>query len=155
MPKKKPRPRRQFTADFKAEIVEMCLRGDRSVPEVVKDFDLTETVVRLWLAQADESHQPKGLERDERAELAELRRENRRLREDIEILKRATASREGDPVTVDPFIEAEKQAGHNVKRACERMKVSRSAYYARRTCAPGSRAARDAELSARIAEVHE
>ncbi|GGQ43236.1 MULTISPECIES: transposase [Streptomyces] len=91
MPKKKPRPRRQFTADFKAEIVEMCLRGDRSVPEVVKDFDLTETAVRLWLAQADESHQPKDLERDERAELAELRRENRRLREDIEILKRATA----------------------------------------------------------------
>ncbi|MFE2164055.1 transposase [Streptomyces sp. NPDC059447] len=57
MPKKKPRPRWRFTADFKAEIVEMCLRGDRSVPEVVKDFDLPETAVRLWLAQADESHQ--------------------------------------------------------------------------------------------------
>ncbi|MFE5828587.1 hypothetical protein ACFQ7B_43710, partial [Streptomyces erythrochromogenes] len=56
----------------------------------MKDFDLTETAVRLWLAQADESHQHKDLERDERAELAELRRENRRLREDIEILKRAT-----------------------------------------------------------------
>ncbi|MFF8265589.1 transposase [Streptomyces virginiae] len=91
MPKKKPRLRRQFTPDFKAEIVDLCLRGDRSVPEIVKDFDLTETAVRLWLAQADESHQPKDLQKNERAELAELRRENRRLREDIEILKRATA----------------------------------------------------------------
>lgn len=36
MPKKKPRPRRQFTAGFKAEIVEMCLRGDRAVPEAVR-----------------------------------------------------------------------------------------------------------------------
>ncbi|MFG2339857.1 hypothetical protein [Streptomyces yangpuensis] len=40
---------------------------------------------------AHDGHQPKDLERDERAELAELRRENRRLREDIEILKRAWA----------------------------------------------------------------
>ncbi|MEV7618496.1 IS3 family transposase, partial [Streptomyces sp. NPDC089799] len=58
-------------------------------------------------------------------------------------------------MTVDPFIEAEKQAGHNVKRACELMKVSRSAYYARRSPATRSRAARDAELSTRITEVHQ
>ncbi|MER5935555.1 hypothetical protein [Streptomyces sp. NPDC002054] len=41
-------------------------------------------------------------------------------------------------MTVDPFIEAEKQAGHNVKRACELMKVSRSAYYARQSVTPVS-----------------
>lgn len=58
-------------------------------------------------------------------------------------------------MTVDPFIEAEKRAGHNVKRTFELMKVSRSGYYARRSSAPGSRAAHDAELSARITEVHE
>ncbi|MFG2987279.1 IS3 family transposase [Streptomyces sp. NPDC048258] len=57
-------------------------------------------------------------------------------------------------MTVDLFIEAEKQAGHNVKRACELMKVSRSAYYSRRSGAPGTRALRDAELTALINEVH-
>ncbi|WJY41587.1 hypothetical protein QT196_32425 [Streptomyces sp. P9-2B-2] len=36
-------------------------------------------------------------------------------------------------MTVHPFIEAEKQSGHNVKRACELLKVSRTAFYARRT----------------------
>lgn len=43
MGKKKPRPRRSFTPEFKAEIVELCQRGDRSVGQVAKDFDLTET----------------------------------------------------------------------------------------------------------------
>ncbi|SCD32684.1 transposase [Streptomyces sp. BpilaLS-43] len=89
--KKKPRQRRQFTADFKAASVDLCLRGDRSVPDVCEGFDLTKSAVRLWLAQSDDSHQPENLERDERAELAGLRRESRRLREGIEILKRGTA----------------------------------------------------------------
>ncbi|WCD91007.1 hypothetical protein KPP03845_107436 [Streptomyces xanthophaeus] len=57
-------------------------------------------------------------------------------------------------MTVDPFIEAEKQAGHSVKRACELMKVSRSAYYTRRNHRPGPRARRDAELTTLISEVH-
>ena len=39
----KPRRRRSFTPEFKAEIVELCQRGDRSVGQVAKDFDLTET----------------------------------------------------------------------------------------------------------------
>ena len=51
--KKKPRPRRSFTPEFKAEIVELCQRGDRSVGQVAKDFDLTETAVRDWVKQAE------------------------------------------------------------------------------------------------------
>ncbi|WP_157846726.1 transposase [Streptomyces noursei] len=51
--KKKPRPRRSFTPEFKAEIVELCRRGDRSVGQVAKDFDLTETAVRDWVRQAE------------------------------------------------------------------------------------------------------
>ncbi|MEN8651598.1 IS3 family transposase [Streptomyces sp. 21So2-11] len=57
-------------------------------------------------------------------------------------------------MTVHPFIEAEKQAGHSVKRACELMKVSRAAFYARRTGLPGPRAVRDADLTEQIIEVH-
>ncbi|WP_399134110.1 transposase [Streptomyces sp. Li-HN-5-11] len=53
MGKKKPRPRRSFTPELKAEIVELCQRGDRSVGQVAKDFDLTETAVRDWVKQAE------------------------------------------------------------------------------------------------------
>ena len=90
---KKPRRRRSFTPEFKAEIVELCQQGDRSVGQVAKDFDLTETAVREWVKQAerDAGTGDGGLTSDERSELAQLRRENRRLKEDVEILKRATA----------------------------------------------------------------
>ena len=92
MEKKKPRPRRSFTPEFKAEIVELCQRGDRSIGQVARDFDLTETNVRTWVKQAeiDQGERP-GLTTEEREELTRLRRENRSLNEDVEVLKRATA----------------------------------------------------------------
>ena len=49
MERKKPRPRRSFTPEFKAEIVERAERGDRSIGQVARDFDLTETAVRAWV----------------------------------------------------------------------------------------------------------
>jgi transposase len=94
MGRKKPRPRRSFTPEFKAEIVELCQRGDRSAGQVAKDFDLTETAVREWIRQAGRDAGTRvdgGLTTSERQELVQLRRENRRLREDVGILKRATA----------------------------------------------------------------
>ncbi|MET9880519.1 hypothetical protein ABZZ36_38830 [Actinacidiphila glaucinigra] len=57
-------------------------------------------------------------------------------------------------MTVHPFIETEKQAGHSVKRACELPQVSRAAFYARRTAALDPRAVRDAELTEQITKVH-
>jgi transposase len=92
--RKRPRTRRSFTREFKAEIVELCQRGDRSIGQVSRDFDLTETAVREWVRQAERDAGTRGdvgLTSQERQELAVLRRENRRLREDVEILKRATA----------------------------------------------------------------
>jgi transposase len=94
MGSKKPRRRRSFTTEFKAEIVDLCQRGDRSAGQVARDFDLTETAVREWVKQAGRDTgmlSDGGLTSAERKELSELRRENRRLREDVEILKRATA----------------------------------------------------------------
>jgi transposase len=90
---KQRRPRRAFTPEFKAEIVEECRRGDRSVGQIAKDSDLTETAVRDWVRQADidAGVRSDGLTSAEREELTRLRRENGRLAEDVEILKRATA----------------------------------------------------------------
>jgi transposase len=91
MGKKKRRARREFTLEFKAEIVELCQRGDRSIPQVVADFDLVDSAVRRWVAQAeiDTGQRSGGPTTDEKAEVAALRAENRRLREDNAILKRA------------------------------------------------------------------
>jgi transposase len=86
------RTRRSFTPEFKSEIVDRCKAGDRTIPEVARDFDLTESSVRRWIEQAaiDAGERP-GLTSDEREELSRLRRENKRLQADVDLLKRATA----------------------------------------------------------------
>ena len=58
-------------------------------------------------------------------------------------------------MTVYPFIEAEKVAERNVARACELLKVSRSAYYAQRNTTPSARDLEEAELTAAIVRLHE
>ena len=55
---------------------------------------------------------------------------------------------------VDPFIEAEKVAGHNVNKACGLLEVSRAAYYQRRNGPPSARQATDAELLEHITAIH-
>src|SRR6185312_9300897 len=125
---KKPRRRRSFTPEFKAEIVGLCQQGDRSVGQLAKDFDLTETAVREWVKQAERdtgTRSDGGLTSSEQQELARLRRENRQLREDVE----------------------------NVKRACDLLKVSRAAFYAR-LAGPSARARADADLTIQIRAVH-
>jgi transposase-like protein len=88
------RKRRVFTDAFKAEAVRLCRVGDRSIGQVAKDLDLTETALRGWVRRAgiDAAADPTGpLTTTEREELARLRRENRRLQMEKEILKKAAA----------------------------------------------------------------
>jgi transposase len=86
------RPRRSFTKEFKAEVVELVRQPGNTAARVARDLDLTETAVRDWVKQADiDDGDRDGLTSDERAELAQLRKENRVLREERDILKRATA----------------------------------------------------------------
>ena len=86
------RPRRSFTKEFKAEVVELVRQPGNSAASVARDLDLTETAVRAWVKQADiDSGSREGLTSAQLAELAQLRKENRVLREERDILKRATA----------------------------------------------------------------
>jgi transposase len=86
------RRRRAFTAAFKAEVVELCRNGDRFVPEVARDLDLTESSVRRWVEQGEiDAGRKPGLTSSEHEELVQPRKEVRVLREERDILKRATA----------------------------------------------------------------
>src|ERR1041385_8670757 len=86
------RLRRSFTPEFRAHRVEWVRTSGNSGGEVCRDLDLTETAVRRWLAQADiDEGRRDGLTTDERDELSRLRRENRVLREEREILRKAAA----------------------------------------------------------------
>jgi len=86
------RPRRSFTASFKAEVVALVQRGDRTIPTICREMDLSETAVRRWAEQAAiDAGARDGLTSEEREELRRLRRENRVLRDERDILKRAAA----------------------------------------------------------------
>jgi transposase len=86
------RQRRSFNPEFKAEAVRLCKVGDRSIKQVAKDLDLTETALRDWVKRADidaGKGPPEALTTAEREELARLRRELKRVTMEREILKAA------------------------------------------------------------------
>jgi transposase len=92
--KKQRRKRRAFSAEFKAEAVRLCKVGDRTITQVAADLDLTETALREWVKRSGTdagNESPGALIGDERAELTQLRRENKRLLMEREILKKAAA----------------------------------------------------------------
>ena len=88
------RKRRAFTPEFKADAVRLAKAGDRTIGQVAKDLDLTETALRDWVrrAEVDAGKGPAdALTSSEREELVRLRRENKRLEMEREILKKAAA----------------------------------------------------------------
>jgi transposase len=85
------RHRRKFTDEFKAETVKRIRESGRTIGSVARELDLTETAVRSWVKQAEASGPANNLSVDERAELGHLRKENRELRMEKEILRKATA----------------------------------------------------------------
>jgi transposase len=86
------RERRRFTDEYKAEVVALVRSSGKTIPEISRDLDLTETAVRDWVKQAEvDGGTRSGLTTDERAELTQLRREVRVLQEERTILKKAAA----------------------------------------------------------------
>ena len=88
------RKRRVFTREYKAEVVELIRKSGRSLSEVAKELDLTRTAVAEWVKQAEVDAGRGGtgaLTTAEREELVRLRRDNRRLQMEHEILRKAAA----------------------------------------------------------------
>ena len=84
------RARRQFTDEFKAEVVELVRAGGQSVAEVSRNLDLTESAVRSWLERS-QPNEESSISSAEGEELKRLRAENKRLRQERDILAKATA----------------------------------------------------------------
>jgi len=90
---KRRRTRRSFTDEYKTGAVRLVLDEDKTVAAVARDLGLTESSLRNWVehARADRTKGKTGLTTAEREELARLRKENRILAEERDILKKAAA----------------------------------------------------------------
>jgi transposase len=82
-----PRP-----PEFRRRAVELARLREKPIAQIAKDLQISESCLRRWMDQADvDEGQKPGLSSDERKELVELRRKNRVLEMEVEILKRASA----------------------------------------------------------------
>jgi transposase len=100
-----PRTRKPYAAEFRRQMVEL-VRAGRNPEELAREFEPSAQAIRNWVVQADrdEGRRKDGLTTEERQELSRLRRENRRLREEREILSKAAAwfARETDSIPKKP-----------------------------------------------------
>ncbi|MEM1095115.1 MAG: transposase [Bacteroidota bacterium] len=96
-----PKSRRPYPADFKKQIIELA-RSGRSVADLAQEFEPSEQTIYTWLKRTDreEGKRADGLSSKERDELRHLRKENRRLQQERDILAKATAwfARETDVI---------------------------------------------------------
>jgi transposase len=86
------RPRRGYPPEFRQQLVEL-VRAGRSPAELAREFEPTAQAIRNWVAQSerDVGRGDGGVTTPEREELTRLRRENRQLRLEREILSKAAA----------------------------------------------------------------
>ena len=85
MTKKKIPARRSYTPEFKADAMRLTTAPGANIAQTARDLGIGDTLLRNWIRVAREQAAG-GLSSDERAELARLRREVRRLKEEREIL---------------------------------------------------------------------
>jgi transposase len=87
------RTRRRFTAEFKAEAIKRLLEGGKGLSEVATELGLSPGQLCAWRNEhlAAGSAEALAQRKAEQAELQRLKRENKRLEEEVEILKKAAA----------------------------------------------------------------
>jgi transposase len=96
-----PKTRAPYSPEFRQRMVEL-VRAGRTPEELAKEFEPTAQSIGNWVRQADrdEGLRKDGLTTSEREELTRLRRENRQLKQEREILAKAAAwfARETDSI---------------------------------------------------------
>ncbi len=87
------RTRRQFPDEFKEGAVRLVLDEGKTVGAVARELDLTASALGLWVqqARAERTKGKSGLMKEEREELTRLRKENRELRIERDLLKKVSA----------------------------------------------------------------
>jgi len=83
--------RRKYTEDFKREAVALVTEQGYSIAEAARSLDVGANMLGRWKREFEAQASGEGLTQDEREELKRLRRENRELRMEKEILKKASA----------------------------------------------------------------
>jgi transposase len=92
MEDRQPRNRRQFTAEFKRDVVDLVRTTGRPIAEIARELGIYDSTLGNWVRQARiDRGEAEGLTTEERARLRQLEAENTRLRMERDLLKRTVA----------------------------------------------------------------
>ena len=153
-----PRTRPPYSPEYRQQVVELVKTG-RTPEELSREFEPTAQTIHNWVKQSDldTGVRSDGLTSSELEELRSLRRENKRLRIEREILKKSrglvrSGDRPGAPEAFE-FVRAN-QVEFSVRMMCEVLGVSPSGYYAWKHRPPSARSVDNERLLRRIREIH-
>ena len=123
------RSRRRFTAEFKAQAVKRLLEGGRGLAQVATELGLSTGQLSTWRTEHLAAGSAQAQRKAEAAEMQRLKRDNKRLEEENQILRKAAAFRQRDRMRRSAFVSAER-ANHAVTTLCRIVGVSVSGFYA-------------------------
>ncbi|WP_434219586.1 IS3 family transposase [Amycolatopsis nalaikhensis] len=152
----KPYPR-----EFRDDVIAVARRGEAPLKQVAKDFGISESCLANWLRAADvEDGTRPGVTRDESTELRELRKRNRLLEQENEVLRKAAAylAQGNLPKIVFPLVRELAAAGAPIRVSvavtCRVLGISRQAYYQWCAAPVSQRDYDDAHLINAALEIH-
>ncbi|MEE3126107.1 MAG: IS3 family transposase [Actinomycetota bacterium] len=151
-----------YPKEFRDDVVAVARQGQSSLKQIAKDFGISEGSLANWMKQADiEDGRRPGLSDADRAELRELKKRNRLLEQENEVLRRAAAylSQANLPKIVFPLVREMAAAGAPIRApvavALRVLGLSRQGYYKWLADPVSQRDWDDAHLLDVILEVHE
>ncbi|MEO5316932.1 IS3 family transposase [Pseudarthrobacter sp. CC12] len=120
-----------YGAEFRQDVIDVARKGEAPLTQIAKDFGLSVTTLKRWIAIAERKESGAGPAAAESAEMRELKKRNRLLEQENEILRRAAAylARDINPKMIYPLVTDLAADGVPVAVTCRVLGFSKQGYY--------------------------
>ncbi|NWL31652.1 IS3 family transposase [Paenarthrobacter nitroguajacolicus] len=145
-----------YGAEFRQDVIDVARKGEAPLAQIAKDFGLSVTTLKRWIAIAERKDSGAGPAVSESAEVRELKKRNRLLEQENEILRRAAAylARDINPKMTYPLVTDLAADGVPVAVTCRVLKFSKQGYYRWRVSPVTERDWVDAHLVNAAFDIH-
>nr|WP_306629194.1 IS3 family transposase [Arthrobacter ulcerisalmonis] len=145
-----------YGAEFRQDVIDVARKGEAPLVQIAKDFGLSVTTLKRWIAIAERKESGAGPAAAESAEMRELKKRNRLLEQENEILRRAAAylARDINPKMIYPLVTDLAADGVPVAVTCRVLGFSKQGYYRWRASPVTERDWVDAHLVNAALDIH-